>query len=51
MNAIEVKNLNKSFKLGKNDEVNVLKNINFTVKKGTFRGATTESSYSKVTSF
>lgn len=36
MNAIEVKNLNKSFKLGKNDEVKVLKNLNFTVKKGSF---------------
>ncbi|CDM70413.1 ABC transporter related protein [Clostridium bornimense] len=36
MNAIEVKNLNKSFKLGKNDEVKVLKSLNFTVKKGSF---------------
>lgn len=36
MNAIEVKNLNKSFKLGKNDEVKVLKNLNFTVKKSSF---------------
>lgn len=36
MNAIEVKNLNKSFKLGKNDEVKVLKNLNFKVKKGSF---------------
>lgn len=35
MNIIDVKNLNKSFKVGK-EESKVLKNINFSVKKGEF---------------
>ena len=35
MNIIEVKNLNKSFKVG-NEEVHVLKDINLNVKKGEF---------------
>ena len=35
MNVIEVKNLSKSFKVGK-ESINVLKNIDFSVKKGEF---------------
>ena len=35
MSIIEVNNLNKSFKVGK-ESVKVLKNINFNVEKGEF---------------
>ena len=35
MSLIEVKNLNKNFKIGK-QETNVLKNINLSVEKGEF---------------